>query len=130
MSPGLTLVIVSLTLFQVKHLICDYVLQTPYMYLNKGTYFHPGGLAHAGIHAVGSVLPVLVLTQTPWLLAAVIGAEFIVHYHVDWLKEQITKRRGLTHGHALFWAIFGADQFIHQMTYVVIVAFLARETGL
>jgi uncharacterized protein DUF3307 len=130
MSPGLTLVIVSLTLFQVKHLICDYVLQTPYMYLNKGKYFHPGGIFHAGIHAVGSILPVLVLGREPILIAALLGIEFVVHYHVDWLKEQINKRRGLTHAHALFWAIFGADQFLHQMTYVVMIAYLAREAGL
>ena len=43
------------------------------------------------------------------LLGSVIAAEWAVHYHVDWLKEQINRRRGLSFDDALFWAIFGAD---------------------
>ena len=41
MSHALSLVFWSLALFQTKHLICDYMLQTPFQYLNKGKYGHP-----------------------------------------------------------------------------------------
>ena len=130
MSPGLALVFWCLALFEAKHFLCDYVLQTRYQYLNKGIYGHPGGLIHAGIHAAGSIGPVLILTDAYWLVSALIAVEFAVHYHTDWLKEQINKRRGLSYDDALFWAVFGADQFIHQMTYVVMIAVLAREANL
>ena len=41
----------------IKHFICDFPLQaTPWMYTNKGTYGHNGGLAHASIHGLGTAL--------------------------------------------------------------------------
>jgi Protein of unknown function (DUF3307) len=130
MSPGTALVFWSLVLFQAKHFLADFVLQTRYQWSNKGVYGHPGGLLHAGIHAVGSLPAIFVLTSTPGLVAAILAAEFLVHYHVDWTKEQINKRRGLTHGETMFWVVFGADQFLHQLTYVIVLAVLARAAGL
>ena len=70
------------------------------------------------------------MTETVWLAAAILAAEFAVHYHVDWLKEQINKRRALTFNDARYWWVFGADQLTHQMTYVVILAVLARTANL
>lgn len=55
----------------VKHFICDFPLQaTPWMYRNKGTYLHPGGLVHAGIHWIGTSI-VLSFFISP--LAAIAG---------------------------------------------------------
>ena len=88
MTPELAAVFWALALFEVKHFLCDYVLQSEYMWRNKGFYGHPGGFIHAGIHAAGSLVPVLVLTQSPLLIAELLIAEFAVHYHCDWLKEQ------------------------------------------
>ncbi len=130
MSHALSLVFWSLALFQTKHLICDYMLQTPFQYLNKGKYGHPGGIIHAGIHMLGSIPAIVLFGPTLGLVAALLAMEFAVHYHVDWLKEQITKRRGLSHSGALFWAVFGADQFLHQMTYLAMLAVLARAANL
>jgi hypothetical protein len=130
MTAGLALVILSLAVLQVKHLICDFILQTPYQFLNKGKYAHPGGFIHAGLHALGSVIPVLLLTDAAWFVAAIVGVEFMVHYHVDWLKEQINHRLRISYDSALYWTVFGADQFIHQITYLVMVAVLARAADL
>src|SRR5580765_6922890 len=96
MSPTGVLLLSSLALFEVKHFVCDFVLQTAYQYRNKGIYGHPAGFLHAGLHAAGSLPAVLIMTQTAWLAAAILAAEFAVHYHVDWLKEQINKRKALT----------------------------------
>ena len=130
MSPGLALLFWSLVLLEVKHFICDFVLQTRYQYANKGTYGHPGGYLHAGFHAVGSIPAILMVSDAAGLMATIVVAEFLCHYHVDWLKEQINKGRGLTHDATLFWIVFGADQLLHQMTYVVILALLARMANL
>lgn len=130
MSGPLVLVFWSLVLFESKHFLADFVLQTRYQWANKGTYGHLGGVLHAGIHAIGSLPAILVLSQTPGLIAAIAAAEFAVHYHIDWTKEQINRRRGLSHHEALFRIVFGADQFLHQMTYVIVLAVLARAAGL
>jgi hypothetical protein len=130
MSPGLALLFWSLVLLEVKHFICDFVLQTRYQFGNKGIYGHPGGYIHAGLHAVCSIPAILMVSDAVWLIAAIVVAEFLFHYHVDWLKEQINKRRGLTHDTTLFWVVFGADQLLHQMTYVVTLAVLARISNL
>ena len=116
----------SLVLFETKHFVCDFVLQTRYQKQGKGIYGHPGGLIHAGLHAVGSLPAILLLTLSPLLIAALVVAEFAVHYHIDWLKLAILRRRALLPEGALYWVVFGADQFLHQMNYVIFLAVLVR----
>ena len=130
MSSGVSLLFWSLVLFQVKHFVCDFCLQTPYQYRNKGVYGHPGGFIHAGFHGTASIPAILVMTNSAWLVVILAACEFLLHYHVDWLKEQINRRRELTTGTTLYWVVFGADQLLHQMTYVVILAVLARAANL
>jgi hypothetical protein len=129
LSPELALVFWALVLLQAKHFICDFVLETPYQKHNKGTYGHPGGLIHAALHAVGSLPAILLLTREPGLIAAIVAAEGVAHYHIDWLKTAIIKRRALSFEDWRYWVVFGADQFLHQMGYVIILAVLVRFGG-
>ena len=113
MEPVVTVMLWSLLAFEAKHFICDFVLQTAYQYRNKGIYGHPGGLLHAGIHVALTPLAYLVLVPGSLLVAAAIAlSEFVLHYHVDWLKEQITHRNGLTAHDRGFWYALGTDQLI------------------
>jgi hypothetical protein len=130
LSPGASLLLWSLTVFEVKHFICDFVLQTAYLYRNKGIYGHRAGFIHAGLHAGGSVPAILLLSHDSGLIAAILFVEFLVHYHVDWLKLHIDKRYRLGINQSLYWAIFGADQLLHQLTYVGILAVLANAARL
>jgi hypothetical protein len=54
--------------------------------------------------------------------------EFAVHYHVDWLKEQVTQRNGWTSQDRGFWYALGTDQLVHGLTYVAIVAALVAAS--
>ncbi len=126
MSHALALVFWGLVIFQVKHFICDYLLQTTYQFSNKGTYGHPGGILHAGIHAIGSVPAILIFTVSLPIIVVIVICEFIVHYHIDWLKQTVDSRMNWTPEEAPYWYIFGADQLLHQLTYVIILAVLAR----
>jgi hypothetical protein len=54
-----------------------------------------------------------------------LGAEFVLHYHIDWAKEQVIRPYVESQGPA-FWAIFGFDQFLHQLTYVAIAYVVTR----
>ena len=88
------LLIVILILFQTKHLVADFVFQSTWMIQTKGIYGHPGGLCHSGMHAV---LGAAVLLFAPISIAMVVlisAAEFIVHYHVDWIKDRKLKELG------------------------------------
>jgi len=125
------IVLLVLLLLQLKHFVCDFVLQTQYQMRYKGIYGHPGGLVHAGLHMIGSaavliVLNVTTLLQIPaMLLVVLLAAEFVLHYHIDWGKEQVVKPFVAEQG-AVYWAIFGFDQFLHQATYVAIAYIVFR----
>jgi hypothetical protein len=130
LSSQVLLVLFVLLILQVKHFIADFVVQTPYQFLNKGTYGHPGGIIHAGIHALGSLFAFIVITPSLRLGAAIFVCEMIVHYHIDWLKESTVKRQRWVFPQSEFWWTFGADQVLHQLTYLVMAGVLAWGAGL
>jgi hypothetical protein len=112
--------LIAVLILLIKHLIFDFFLQTEYQYKNKGIYGHPGGILHAGLHAFGTSFLFLYVYPGAALAAQILVGEFIVHYHIDWTKEQVIKRMKLTTGDAAFWWALGVDQFLHGATYIVI----------
>jgi hypothetical protein len=124
--PQLVLVaLIAIGILMLKHALADFFLQTSYQYLNKGTYGHPGGILHSLIHVVLTPLVYLVLAPASLALAATIAAgEFLAHYHIDWLKEQIVRRSSWTAQDRGFWFALGTDQLIHGLTYLLIVGVL------
>jgi hypothetical protein len=119
------LVLAAVAVLMLKHAVADFYLQTPYQYLNKGRYGHPGGFLHAGIHIALTPFVYLVLVPGSLLIAAAIAlGEFVLHYHIDWAKEQITHANGLTPQNRGFWCLLGTDQLLHGLTYLGIVAIL------
>jgi hypothetical protein len=105
----------------IKHFICDFPLQaTPWMYRNKGTYLHLGGIAHAGIHALGTLLVLAPFLGSLAIMYAAI--DMLVHYHIDWAKMNVSKRYDLQPNNSeRFWILLGFDQLLHHITYFVIV---------
>lgn len=119
-QPG-TELLLALVYLTLKHGVADFFLQRSYQYLNKGKYGHPGGLLHSGIHIVCTLPVFLILPTTAALATAILVGEFIVHYHIDWTKEQVLKARELTPTKNAFWWALGVDQTAHQLTYIAIV---------
>ena len=119
----------AFVLLEVKHFLCDFVAHRGYQIQNKGRYGHPGGILHAGLHGIASLPAIVLLTGSPLLIAGIVASEFIVHYHVDWLKAAITRVRGLGYDDLLYWIVFGADQFLHQATYIVMLGILVRAAA-
>ncbi|MGZ8415594.1 MAG: DUF3307 domain-containing protein [Methyloceanibacter sp.] len=119
------LALAAVAVLMFKHAVADFYLQTPYQYLNKGKYGHPGGFIHAGIHTALTPLVYLVLLPGSLLIAVGLAlGEFVLHYHIDWLKEQATHRNGWTTSDRGFWFALGTDQLVHGLTYLLIVAAL------
>src|SRR5512143_822718 len=124
------LVLAAVAVLMFKHMLADFYLQTPYQFMNKGTYGHPGGFVHAGIHVALTPLVYLVLVPSSLLLAGAIAlGEFAVHYHVDWMKEQVTHGNGWTTRDPGFWHALGTDQLVHGVTYLTLVAILLTATS-
>ncbi len=63
------------------------------------------------------------------LAGAIALGEFAVHYHIDWLKEQLTHRNGWTAHDRGFWYALGTDQFVHGLTYLALVAVLVMAAA-
>jgi hypothetical protein len=121
----LALVLPSLLAFQIKHYFCDFVLQTKWQIMGKKVYGGPGGLLHAFLHAVASVPPLYLLGVPLWMLVAAPIGELVLHYHIDWAKSQIDERFHLADTESRYWIVFGFDQLLHQLTYLVFVAWWA-----
>lgn len=114
--------ILVLVLFQLKHFIVDFPLQTEYQYKNKGTYGHPGGIIHAYNHSILTALIIACVTQNLYLTITASLFDFITHYHIDYFKVRITKYFGWTPVNSEYWFwLLGFDQFLHQVVYIVIV---------
>ena len=122
MEAGALPVLVALALFAAKHFIADFVLQTARMRGGKGQYGHPGGLAHAGLHMAASLPALAVLGAGLPAMLLLVVFEGLAHYHIDWSKEYLTRRLALGPGQRGFWVLIGADQFLHQLTYLAMIA--------
>ena len=117
--------LVALVLFQVKHLVADFMLQGPRMTADKGYYGRAGGLWHAAVHVAGTMPILLWLGPAPGTLAAILAAEFVVHYHIDWIKAAHARQRDVSPEDRVFWIMLGADQMLHQVTYIGILWWIA-----
>lgn len=115
-AAGNTAFLPLLGLF-IKHFICDFPLQMfPWMYRNKGTYLHIGGIVHAATHGIGTVI-VLWLFGVKALLSLAL-LDFVVHYHIDWAKMNLNKAFNLKPDNSeWFWVNLGTDQLLHHLTY-------------
>ena len=107
-----------LTLLTLKHFIVDFWIQTPFMYLNKGNIRHVGGYVHAGLHAVATFG---IIYRFPYAIEICL-LEMLIHYTMDWSKVNINlKMKWGPTTHEQYWVLLGFDQFVHSMTYVLIL---------
>lgn len=116
---GFTKILILLIALVIKHFIADFLLQTPFMYMNKGTYGHLGGVYHAFIHACFTVLILLILGSSNWLYLSL--ADFVIHYHMDWFKTWHCNKQRYTPNDFPYWFWLGFDQLVHYLTYILII---------
>src|SRR5207344_1102140 len=119
MPQAVLIALAAVAVLMCKHAVADFYLQSAYQYSNKGTYGHPGGILHSAIHVALTPLVYLVIAPASLLLVLGIAAsEFVLHYHIDWLKEQITHKNGWTAQNRCFWFALGTDQLLHGLSYL------------
>lgn len=111
---------------QVKHFVADYLLQTPWILNGKGRLDHPGGYIHAGLHVLGTAPALLYAGIGGGLVALLLAAEFLIHFTVDHLKARQARVRPQSPASARFWALHGADQLAHHLTYAAMLYIVVR----
>jgi hypothetical protein len=115
---------------EVKHFVADYVLQPGWILAGKGNIFHPGGYAHAGIHAALSLVILLAVGTPIGLALALFAGEFVLHYVLDYSKIQYSKGVHVENMPARFWALHGIDQLAHQLTYIAMIYIVMKALAL
>ena len=114
----------------VKHFVCDFALQGRLkMIHDKHLLTSHKGHLHALDHAVGTAL--IFLFASSWALAQgqtifttiVVFAvlDYILHFIIDWLKNNFVKANNWTHQNRQFWILTSIDQIFHTTSYLVIV---------
>jgi hypothetical protein len=112
--------------FELKHFICDFVIQTQTQARKKGFYGDIAGITHAGSHIIGSIPALLILGADIQTMAILLIGEFLIHYHTDWFKARLDRTRATAGQDHVFWILFGLDQLIHQLTYIAMMYLALR----
>lgn len=125
-------VIVLLIMFQLKHFLCDYPLQTQYMLqkCSRSGWIKPL-IYHAGCHAIGTGLlgSIFMLTfykdvdYSLWMWALML-LDFIIHFGVDRIKAHPDLGGKFVNTNPKFWWCLGADQMCHHLTHYFIIYLL------
>ena len=135
------MIFVLLIIFQIKHFIADFPLQTEYMlrkFSPKWDFLLPL-LAHSLVHA-GLTL-IIALCVKPELAVKLAILDLTIHFIMDRIKagpKYLGKFKSLTAsefntatqdqkvGNKLFWWSLGLDQSVHHLTHYLIIYLLVR----
>lgn len=121
-----------LVLFQLKHFICDYPLQTQYMLgkMQATGWIQPLAL-HATVHAcftANIVLWFCALSDQHTLAAVLVPAlslaDFVIHFAVDRIKASPKLGGRWNSTQPYFWWALGADQMVHHLTHYLFIAII------
>ena len=103
-----------------KHIIADYYIQANFMFKAKHEYGSWGGISHAGIHGLFTVLCFVPFVNVS--SALLLGfMDFVIHYHIDYVKSNYSIRYPSQPTEQRYWIVHGTDQLFHILTYVLLV---------
>lgn len=116
-----TILFLLLLLF-IKHWYVDFVNQNNEEVVSKGIYGDFNGIMHSLKQGAATLVCVLAVTGMSYpsyfFYAMMLGLlDFIVHYHIDWIKMNYGNRDIST---PQFWNHLGLDQLAHYITYLFI----------
>lgn len=106
-----------------KHFLADFVFQTDYMD-RKTRYFGwvwPM-IAHCSVHAI---LTFFVVSRYGVFLALWVAiVDGIAHFVIDTIKVRCFQ---IDPSKKSYWVVFGADQFLHYLTYIFLVRWVLAD---
>lgn len=106
-----------MVLFFTKHFVVDFLAQSKWMAFNKHNPLHPGGYVHAGLHGAATAF---ILHSFPnfWVVALM---EAAAHYLIDCGKMNVCSAMNWHPKTSAFWYALGLDQYLHYLTYALIL---------
>lgn len=107
-----------LALLFVKHWYVDFVNQTAAEVESKGQYLSPQGIWHSAKQGIGTWIAFLLAGTSLFGAVLLALADFLLHYHIDWVKMNYGNRDITT---SQFWNHLGLDQLVHSLTYLALV---------
>jgi hypothetical protein len=114
---------------QAKHFVADYLLQPRWMIAGKASFSRPGGYVHVAVHAIGSLLVLVPAGVSAAMITGLIIAEAIAHYIIDYVKARWSLAHPSDPERKSYWAAHGADQFMHQLTYAMMLFLVMIGVG-
>ena len=128
MDQQLEWTFILFVVYQIKHFIADFPLQREYMLqkVKPGWDFVLPLTLHSSVHAVGTLLVVLVVNPSLWWLALL---DFVVHFISDRLKSgpRYLGRFSDMKKHS-FWNVLGFDQMVHHITHLYFIYYIIINT--
>lgn len=120
-SPFFTLISFGV-LLNLKHLVAEYILQTPHIAESKIRYGSLNSFIHTLHHAFGTLMAGLLVKFNLGLILGLVLIEAVIHYHVDWLHMKFGAQ---SYKDKKYWQWTGIEQFLHQQTFILMIV-LAR----
>jgi len=118
----MSMTVTIMTALAIKHYLADYIFNPAFQPTDKHIYGSKGSFGHLGMHMFWCVIALVWFLPIKVVILATLFDGFI-HYHEDYIKTKfLYKRKGLSG--RVRRAITGADQLIHILTYVTIVAWV------
>ena len=114
-------IFILLIAFQVKHFLCDYPLQTPYMLgkFKESDWVKPLSL-HFFVHAVGTLVVLFLCTSLEYLFIYAM-LDYWLHFVMDRVKASPKMLGRFKPDDKYFWWALGGDQAWHHLTHYLII---------
>lgn len=128
MNSTIELVFILVIIFQLKHFIADFPLQSSYMLMKQRadwSFFTPL-LVHSLVHATMTLAIVLWFAPSLWWLSLV---DLTVHFVLDRIKAgpKYLGRFNDIHKKS-FWFFFGLDQMLHHLTHLYFIWLIVKHS--
>lgn len=112
-----------LVLFQIKHFIADFPLQTYFPFM-MGKFKEKDWvlplLSHAGVHFVFTFIIAIYFVNFDLALFLAV-TDMITHFYIDRLKASPKLLGRWKIDEPMFWNTIGFDQMLHHLTHYLII---------
>ena len=105
-------------LLNLKHFICEYILQDEHLFRNRIRYGSINSFIHILHHAFGTLVVGLILDFDLVLILGLVLLEAIIHYHVDWIVAHFGAK---SYKDKKYWQWHGAEEFLHHITFIILI---------
>jgi hypothetical protein len=105
-------------LLNLKHFICEYILQSEQLFFHRMRYGSINSFIHTFHHAFGTTVAGLLLKFDLVLILGLVLIEAFIHYHVDWA---IARFGAQSYKDKKYWQWRGAEEFMHHVTFILLI---------